>query len=343
MALIHCPECGKEVSDQSKKCIYCGASIFVCPECGKISVSEGRCPRCGYSAVSQKTVIANNTPEMGDAGHAPKNVYERWKESDPRVKSREKIFSVVSIGLWVMEFILAGIWFFLVLIQYKDLNLEKLVTLAVNHESNLQKTNIFFSIIMILVIISSVVDTLKGIINYYSCANWIRRSRVRIKDDISAIVAVNNAISEKKKNKKIKGQENYEEDMTETEEETNEGAPTEELEAALFLAVDPNKGAFFAALKSIPQLIICALKIFVYICLRIDAVSYMSGVLHGNFVDNGKGALVFKYEYSFDWLTLVIGVAIALVLALAAYLICEVILEKKMDKTLQKVYDAKLK
>ena len=27
MALIHCPECGKEISDTAKRCIHCGASI----------------------------------------------------------------------------------------------------------------------------------------------------------------------------------------------------------------------------------------------------------------------------------------------------------------------------
>ena len=27
MSLIHCPECGKEVSDKSDKCIHCGYPI----------------------------------------------------------------------------------------------------------------------------------------------------------------------------------------------------------------------------------------------------------------------------------------------------------------------------
>ena len=27
MALFKCPECGEEISDQSKQCIYCGKSL----------------------------------------------------------------------------------------------------------------------------------------------------------------------------------------------------------------------------------------------------------------------------------------------------------------------------
>ena len=39
MALIQCPNCGKEISDKAQSCVYCGC-IFsqktkkTCPECG---------------------------------------------------------------------------------------------------------------------------------------------------------------------------------------------------------------------------------------------------------------------------------------------------------------------
>lgn len=78
MALVKCPECGKEVSDQSKNCIHCGYPLFSnqgikedyrknqttwdktasaprwademkrCPVCGApISKSATVCPKCG--------------------------------------------------------------------------------------------------------------------------------------------------------------------------------------------------------------------------------------------------------------------------------------------------------
>lgn len=59
MALINCPECGKEISDKSISCIHCGFPLsktgnivkkeFVhqwrCPKCGNM-ISEEPCPYC---------------------------------------------------------------------------------------------------------------------------------------------------------------------------------------------------------------------------------------------------------------------------------------------------------
>ncbi len=74
MALIKCPECGKEVSDQAQQCIHCGYPLnpptpdnqVKCPKCGSTTVSTNlrgwtvksgllgsaqpinRCGNCGY-------------------------------------------------------------------------------------------------------------------------------------------------------------------------------------------------------------------------------------------------------------------------------------------------------
>lgn len=42
MAMIKCPECGKDISNQSDKCIYCGFPIrnedmIVCSNCGVLN------------------------------------------------------------------------------------------------------------------------------------------------------------------------------------------------------------------------------------------------------------------------------------------------------------------
>ena len=55
MALMNCPECGKEISDKAKICIYCGYPLedenakketdIQCQECGsKVYHDMGRCP-----------------------------------------------------------------------------------------------------------------------------------------------------------------------------------------------------------------------------------------------------------------------------------------------------------
>ena len=55
MAMITCPECGKEISDKSKKCIHCRKVLVeevipkkFCSECGKeVDISATECPYCG--------------------------------------------------------------------------------------------------------------------------------------------------------------------------------------------------------------------------------------------------------------------------------------------------------
>ena len=53
MAIIKCPECGHQVSDQAKTCPSCGIDIagkvMRCPECGDIVFSDSdECPNCHH-------------------------------------------------------------------------------------------------------------------------------------------------------------------------------------------------------------------------------------------------------------------------------------------------------
>ncbi len=52
MALIKCPECGKQMSDKAEACPHCGCPVEpkrFCPECGKqIEQNIKECPHCGY-------------------------------------------------------------------------------------------------------------------------------------------------------------------------------------------------------------------------------------------------------------------------------------------------------
>lgn len=67
MAMIQCPECGKEISDKAKKCVHCG-KVFVekemkeeikCSECGTIlSETDEICPTCGCPV--EEKIINNN-------------------------------------------------------------------------------------------------------------------------------------------------------------------------------------------------------------------------------------------------------------------------------------------
>ncbi len=58
MALIKCPECGKQISDQAEACPKCGCPIepkTYCPECKKeISTDDKACSHCGYPLIDEE-------------------------------------------------------------------------------------------------------------------------------------------------------------------------------------------------------------------------------------------------------------------------------------------------
>ncbi len=80
MALIQCPECGKEVSDRAPKCPGCGFPIksdlkkvvpMECPECGtKVEPALSTCPNCGYlmKKNSAKEILNKTGSILGDGG-----------------------------------------------------------------------------------------------------------------------------------------------------------------------------------------------------------------------------------------------------------------------------------
>ena len=65
MALIKCPDCGKDVSDSAKNCIHCGCVLkeetIKCPECGTETPSSAEaCGNCGYGF--DKSTESNTNP-----------------------------------------------------------------------------------------------------------------------------------------------------------------------------------------------------------------------------------------------------------------------------------------
>lgn len=99
MALIQCPNCGKEISDKAQSCVYCGC-IFsqktkkTCPECGnEIDQDATVCPSCGYPiAVAEE-----------DAMHAEKNKEEQPKNTKKK-RIRLSAFMVVLIAVLCFGF-----------------------------------------------------------------------------------------------------------------------------------------------------------------------------------------------------------------------------------------------
>ncbi len=329
MSLVHCPECGQEVSNQAKKCIHCGVSLFICPECGKISIGEGKCTGCGYTVAPAVKAPTENKSVVEPSYSRSFTVVDRWRANDLDAKKVQKVFTILGWGILILGWVLTIIWFFQIFNDYLDTSLGNLLQLALNHEDNLESTNHYCIGILIVSIGETMLPFIKSCYPAFSCAKWIRGNKIEVGEDISMLYTEKAEEDE---------EETFEEDSDEESKNTMDADEKVDLiKSSIFLAVDPNQSVFYCMLKAIPYIVSMALQIFALVCCKDNATAYMESVLMGDYVDNGNGGLVFTIDYSFDWKTLLIGLAIFAVLWIATTVICDFIREKRMDKTLQKL------
>ncbi|MCQ2609239.1 MAG: zinc ribbon domain-containing protein [Lachnospiraceae bacterium] len=95
MALINCPECGKQISDKAKVCPNCGyetdqmSSKVKCPECGnELSSQETICPECGYD-LSMGEPVDNS---YDDEGHDFSSLDSGTESQKGKVNTEIRLF-----------------------------------------------------------------------------------------------------------------------------------------------------------------------------------------------------------------------------------------------------------
>lgn len=85
MAMIKCPECGKDISNQSDKCIYCGFPIrnedmIVCSNCGVLNQTGSTfCSSCGNPLV--KGINAPSTTKAHKSANKKKHSKKRHSKA----------------------------------------------------------------------------------------------------------------------------------------------------------------------------------------------------------------------------------------------------------------------
>ena len=85
MAMIKCPECGKDISNQSDKCIYCGFPIrnedmIVCSNCGVLNQAGSTfCSSCGNPPV--KGITAPSTTKAHKSANKKKHSKKRHSKA----------------------------------------------------------------------------------------------------------------------------------------------------------------------------------------------------------------------------------------------------------------------
>lgn len=85
MAIIKCPECGKDISNQSDKCIYCGFPIrnedmIVCSNCGVLNQAGSTfCSSCGNPLI--KGITAPSTAKAHKSANKKKHSKKRHSKA----------------------------------------------------------------------------------------------------------------------------------------------------------------------------------------------------------------------------------------------------------------------
>ena len=103
MALIKCPVCGREISDQSKQCVHCGFVLVrtntqkICRECGHVlSENDTICRNCGCPVDTEAAPITEKRAT-------------RINHPDKKKKSLTKIIVPAIIALVVIAAIIVGL------------------------------------------------------------------------------------------------------------------------------------------------------------------------------------------------------------------------------------------
>lgn len=86
MALIKCPECGKEISDKAASCPNCGAVVKkkFCQHCGESIDSDCVvCPKCGKQVGdfgrNDRNIVINNSSSASASASASATVYANMR------------------------------------------------------------------------------------------------------------------------------------------------------------------------------------------------------------------------------------------------------------------------
>lgn len=94
MAMIKCPECGKEISDQAASCPNCGTPIGnkkFCKFCGgQIDKDCVVCPKCGKQVENlgnnNPNIIVNNSSSASAAASASATIHTPINRGKPKDK-----------------------------------------------------------------------------------------------------------------------------------------------------------------------------------------------------------------------------------------------------------------
>lgn len=110
MALISCPECGKEISSAAGQCVACGYKFTYCEACNSTEPADATfCSQCGAQLATAtneyQAPVAPEQPVYEKAAH-----FDLWERNDQVNKIMKKVGFFVPLGLVILTAIFASIW-----------------------------------------------------------------------------------------------------------------------------------------------------------------------------------------------------------------------------------------
>ncbi len=187
MALINCPECGKQISSSAKQCVHCGCAFSVCHECGNVTVGSFEvCPSCGYSSAKperpQRYEQTQKSESFFDAEPAPResaaaiveDPLRVWQKSSPVDRYMMKSFKWLKILFHVLAFSCIVVFMIFYAIWLQKSPLEKFA----EADGLVAWARVVIAIDSIFEIIDALFDPLREGFVKLRCSNWINRKKL---------------------------------------------------------------------------------------------------------------------------------------------------------------------
>lgn len=135
MAIVKCPECGKEISTNASQCVHCGSPFTVCPDCNTVLAGTPEtCPACGCALKKIESVQPKKASQTAETEQTPLAEEEKLRRSFDRVVKSgnhiEKSIKVAGIVLGVFSAIFLIVCAIVVWLWRDDLNSSNPLILA---------------------------------------------------------------------------------------------------------------------------------------------------------------------------------------------------------------------
>lgn len=111
MAIIKCPECGQQISDQAPVCPHCGVkiagNIIRCPQCGTYYLKNlASCPKCGHPTQTATNSASANTQLP------PKPPVNTQATKQPSPTPKKKGHGVLIVSFIIALVVVGVVYFF---------------------------------------------------------------------------------------------------------------------------------------------------------------------------------------------------------------------------------------